>query len=351
MKKLLIIIASLLLLLLAACGKSAFGISENTEKQMTLTAENAAKDAFFMAGSLEVDEKEEIVITSALKKGSIRVEIVAMPEEQSIDTLPSLEAEALLTADLHGTEEVTGTLPAGNYQLRAACLEKATGTVQIEVKPAEGTSALNSEVPSVTSPEVAGAYLQIMDDLAAQLGYEEAEASEGECLHGGFILDWDGDGVKELCLLLKTSPRENESPDSPPLYGWYAPTLYLYIYKDGQAERAAERDLYFSTAGREVAFAALSIEGGVQLLRWERSDFEEETHVDCLTLADGILQESEVPPEIAAAAEKAENVQALLEALGTGKAQLLMINTSGEASIEWEANAQQLRADLAARAD
>ena len=345
-----LLILSSLLMLLAACGKSAFGISENTGKQMTLTAENAAKDSFFIAGLLEADDGEEIVITSALKKGSIRVEIVAIPEEQSIDTLPSMDGEALLTADLHGTEEVSGTLPAGSYQLRAACLEKASGTVQIQVKPAEGSSALDSEAPSITTPEVAGAYLQVIDDLAARLGYDEAEASEGECLHGGFILDWDGDGVKELCLLLKTSPRENDSPDGTPLYGWYAPTFYLYTFKDGQAVRAGERDLYFSTAGREAAFAALSTEGGVQLLRWERSDFEEGTHVDCMMLSDDTLQKAEVPAEIAAAAEKAESVQAFLEALGTGQAQLLMINSSGEASIMWEANAQQLRADLTARA-
>ena len=69
-----------------------------------------------------------------------------------------------------------------------------------------------------------------------------------------------------------------------------------------------------------------------------------------MMLSDDTLQKAEVPAEIAAAAEKAESVQAFLEALGTGQAQLLMINSSGEASIMWEANAQQLRADLTARA-
>ena len=216
--------------------------------------------------------------------------------------------------------------------------------------PAAGPTQ-DSEGPSVTSPETARAYLEVVDELATHLGYEENEASEGECLHGGFILDWDGDGTKELCLLLRTSPRDPDTWDGTPLYGWNAPTLYLYTVRDGQAVRAGERDLYFSTAGREAAFAALTVNGGVQLVRWERNDFEEESYVDCLALVNGTLQKAEVPAEIAAAAEKAESAQAFLDALGTGKAQLLMINQSGETAIEWEANARDLRASLAEKAN
>ena len=215
----------------------------------------------------------------------------------------------------------------------------------------DAAPAQDSEGPSVTSPETARAYLEVMDELAAHLGYEENEASEGECLHGGFILDWDCDGTKELCLLLRTSPRDPDTWDGTPLYGWYAPTLYLYTVRDGQAVRAGERDLYFSTAGREAAVAALTVNGGVQLVRWERNDFEEKTYVDCLALVNGALQKAEVPAEIAAAAETAESAQAFLDALGTGKAQLLMINRSGETAIEWEANARDLRASLAEKAN
>ena len=43
-----IIALVLSMLVLTACGKSEFGLSENTEKKMTITAENADKDAFFM---------------------------------------------------------------------------------------------------------------------------------------------------------------------------------------------------------------------------------------------------------------------------------------------------------------
>ena len=130
-----IIALVLSMLVLTACGKSEFGLSENTEKKMTITAENADKDSFFMVGSLEVADGEQIAITSNLTKGSVRVEIVGTPEEQSIDQIPDMNAEATLTADLKGTDSVSGTVEAGTYMLKATCLEKATGTVLVEVSP------------------------------------------------------------------------------------------------------------------------------------------------------------------------------------------------------------------------
>ena len=130
-----IIALVLSMLVLTACGKSEFGLSENTEKKMTITAENADKDAFFMVGSLEVADGEQICITSGLTKGSVRVEIVGTPEEQSIDQIPDMNAEATLAADLKGTDSVSGTVEAGTYMLKATCLEKATGTVLVEVSP------------------------------------------------------------------------------------------------------------------------------------------------------------------------------------------------------------------------
>ena len=123
-------------LLLTACGKSEFGMAENTAKRMTIAADNADKKDFFMVGSLEVEDGEQIVVTSNLKKGSIRVELVSTPAEQSIDQLPEMNGEATLTAEHTGTDGVSGTVPAGSYLLRATCLEKASGTVEIEVQPA-----------------------------------------------------------------------------------------------------------------------------------------------------------------------------------------------------------------------
>ena len=122
-------------LALSACGQSSFGVTENTGKRMTITAENVEKDAFFMAGSLEVADGEQIVINSSLTKGSIMVEIVGTPEEQSIDSFPEMDGDAMITANVSRTDGASGTVPAGSYLLRATCLEKATGTVQIDVQP------------------------------------------------------------------------------------------------------------------------------------------------------------------------------------------------------------------------
>ncbi|MBQ9459738.1 MAG: hypothetical protein IJU66_07365 [Oscillospiraceae bacterium] len=196
--------------------------------------------------------------------------------------------------------------------------------------------AVKSDLSAVT-PELAGAYLAVMDELSAALGYTEAEASEGECLHGGFVRDWDADGVPELCLLLKTSPRD----DGTPRYGWYPPTLYLYTVRGGEAVRAGECDLYFATGGREAIVAVLTTEGGMQYVRWDRSALADETYVGCYALENGAVRQVEAP------ANTAETAREFVDALG---AQPLLYNNSGEAGIEGAANARELRDALAARA-
>ena len=133
-----VILAGILsLLMLTACGKSQFALTENTGKRMVITAERAAKDDFFLVGSLTVDEGEQITISSDLEKGSVRVEIFRWGEEQDADTLPETGGEATLTANLHAADGASGTVEPGNYSLKAVCLEKATGTVTVEVVPAE----------------------------------------------------------------------------------------------------------------------------------------------------------------------------------------------------------------------
>ena len=137
MRRTAVLMALLLLaLVLTACGKSVFAITENTEKRMTITAENANKDAFFMVGTLVVDDGEMIDITSNLSEGEVRVEIVASPEEQAADKLPDLSGDPIITANLQRTDGASGTVPAGDYSVRATCAKKATGTITIEVKKA-----------------------------------------------------------------------------------------------------------------------------------------------------------------------------------------------------------------------
>lgn len=142
-----IVIAILILVLtLTACGKSEFGVTENTGKRMVITAVNADKDSFFIVGSLDVADGEEITAAADLTKGTIRLEIFRWSDEQNVDKLPSVDtdAETIITADLSSTESVSGTVQAGHYSLKATCLEKATGTVQIEVAPADRSNNMNA---------------------------------------------------------------------------------------------------------------------------------------------------------------------------------------------------------------
>lgn len=127
----------LLALVLTACGKSVFSMTENTEKRMTITAEKAEKDAFFMVGTLVIDNGEQIDITSNLSEGEVRVEIVSVPEGQNADKLPGLSGEPIITANVQRTDGASGTVPAGDYSVRATCMKKATGTITIEVKTVE----------------------------------------------------------------------------------------------------------------------------------------------------------------------------------------------------------------------
>ena len=123
--------------LFAGCGKSEFTADDFTEKKMTIIAENAAKDSMFAVGSLTVDEGEKISITADMTKGEIMVEIIEEPENQSIDELPDLDREPIMMSVMKNSDAVSGGMPEGSYSVRATCLQKATGTIVVEVVPQE----------------------------------------------------------------------------------------------------------------------------------------------------------------------------------------------------------------------
>ena len=132
----LIILMALLVQTLTSCGRSEFGVTENTGKRITITAEKADKDAFLMVGALEAADGEQIVIASDLAKGSVKVEILRAPEEQQDDQSLAIDDEPILMANVSRTDTAAGGVTAGSYLLRATCIEKATGTIQVEVTPA-----------------------------------------------------------------------------------------------------------------------------------------------------------------------------------------------------------------------
>lgn len=131
------VIALITVLAMSSCsGGSRLGVSENTEKMMTIEANNAAKDDFLMTGSLVLGEKEKVAMTAELEKGGIRIELYAEPEEQSIDEVPDYDSmEPIIMFNASGNSSQSGELNPGEYMVKATVTEKASGTVQIDVLP------------------------------------------------------------------------------------------------------------------------------------------------------------------------------------------------------------------------
>ena len=139
MKRTAIIVGTvvLTLMILTACGKREFGGAPDASgKSFLITAENADKGSFFMSGSLEVEDGEQIVFTSDLTKGTIGIDLIREPEEQSIDKLPDYDGAESYNYELGGTDSTSDMIPAGSYIVKATCLKKASGNIQIDVKPA-----------------------------------------------------------------------------------------------------------------------------------------------------------------------------------------------------------------------
>ena len=130
-------ILAMSMLAMSGCSKSEFGVTDNTEKAMTIEAKKASADSMFMVGTLAADEGEQIVVTSNLEKGKIRIEIIPAAEDQSIEELPDMDGEAAFEGEIVPGGGISGTVDPGEYMLKATVLEKADGTVQIDVVPAK----------------------------------------------------------------------------------------------------------------------------------------------------------------------------------------------------------------------
>ena len=110
--------------------------------------------------------------------------------------------------------------------------------------------------------------------------------------------------------------------------------------------RVGECDLYFATAGREAVIAALPNGSGLQYVRWDRTEPAYELFAAGYVLKNGAIQQTEAP----SFAGSAETAGEFLAAPGAEAMQPLLYNSSGEAKIEGEANARELRAALASMA-
>ena len=140
MKRILSIITAAVLavsmLAMVSCGGSDFSGIVDSDKDMTINAVNAGTGEYFVTGTLVVDEGEQIAIDTALEKGEITVEFIGSAEEESIDELPELDGDATYTAYLSGTNSQAVSFGAGSYMVKVTATERATGTIEISVQPA-----------------------------------------------------------------------------------------------------------------------------------------------------------------------------------------------------------------------
>ena len=121
---------------MSSCGKSEFSGESVDDKHITINAVKADTGDFFVTGSLEVEEGEQIVIDTNLEAGEITLEFISAEGGENIDELPDTDAEATYTAYLSGTDSQSVSFGAGSFMIKSTVTEKATGTVNITVQPA-----------------------------------------------------------------------------------------------------------------------------------------------------------------------------------------------------------------------
>ena len=140
MKKIISIIAiaalAVSMFAMTSCSKHEFSGQTDGDKNMTINAVKADKGDFFLSGSLEVEEGEQIVIDTNLEAGEITLEFISAEGMDNPDEVPDVEGEATYTAYLSGTNQQAVSFGAGSFMIKPTVTEKATGTIDITVEPA-----------------------------------------------------------------------------------------------------------------------------------------------------------------------------------------------------------------------
>ena len=111
-------------------------------KKCTAEFRKSSKDDFALSGTLVVEEGEGVSYEAALEKGSVLLEVIPADESLTKTASPEqLEAfanteENAFAKELKGTEGgVIETLVPGDYYVRVTAVQKADGTIKLEVLP------------------------------------------------------------------------------------------------------------------------------------------------------------------------------------------------------------------------
>ena len=137
MKKLMSVVAVIVLaasmLTLVSCGKSELTGEVIDEKSMTVTASKADTGDYFVTGSLEFEEGEQLSIEPNLESGEMTIEFINGEGMDNPDELPDVSGDAQYTAFISGTNAQKVSMPSGSYMIKVTVTDKATGSVAINV--------------------------------------------------------------------------------------------------------------------------------------------------------------------------------------------------------------------------
>lgn len=118
-------------------GESSITMDMSDEKMATVKFSNAKEEEFVLGGYLSVAEGEGIEVVSDLNEGGkVLLGFIAVDEDQSIDELPDVSSSQY-EMTISGAATQGGTFDPGDYDLKVTVLGKATGTVTLNVKPAD----------------------------------------------------------------------------------------------------------------------------------------------------------------------------------------------------------------------
>ncbi len=122
----------------AGCGKTNFYVNVADDSTVKIGAENASKDMFGTAGSIEVAEGQILHFEPALKKGEVNIKFNAseLSMNAGIEELKNAPegGNTVLDVNISGNEAVEYEIEPGSYLVAAQVLSKANGTILITVR-------------------------------------------------------------------------------------------------------------------------------------------------------------------------------------------------------------------------
>ena len=152
----------------AGSGKSSITMDFSDEKAGIIEFNKAAADDFVMGGMIVADEGEAFEFASDLNDdGQVLISMYAVPENQSMEELPET-GDSKYEMMIRGKAVQSCTVEPGEYNLKITVQKKATGTINLNVIPAEGAfdEAHRNWFETSTAEEAAkGAGLDKLVDL------------------------------------------------------------------------------------------------------------------------------------------------------------------------------------------